>query len=192
MMVLGELFLTALAALAVENLFFTQGMGFARVLHGAQKGRDIGLYALLLTGFSLLSSLLMIPLGNLLPTQEFVWLGLLGAAVMAACYLLACLVLVTLCPGFYRKVRWCLAPAAINTVVFSLPFLGRLHQWNGWQAVGFALGTGLAFFLSTWLLTEMLPRLRSLDMPASFRGMPGVFLYLAILALALLGFARIS
>ena len=77
-------------------------------------------------------------------------------------------------------------------MVFSLPFLGRLHQWNGWQAVGFALGTGLAFFLSTWLLTEMLPRLRSLDMPASFRGMPGVFLYLAILALALLGFARIS
>ena len=72
----------------MENLFFTQGMGFARVLHGAQKGRDIGLYALLLTGFSLLSSLLMIPLGNLLPTQEFVWLGLLGAAVMAACYLL--------------------------------------------------------------------------------------------------------
>ncbi|HIS50392.1 MAG TPA: hypothetical protein IAA80_07815 [Candidatus Gallacutalibacter pullistercoris] len=184
---LGELMLAVLAALTAENLFFSQGMGFDRVLQAARRGTMLGIYALLVTLFSLVSGLLLFWLSGMVPV---LWLPLVSAGVTGGVYLLVCIVLVMGAPEWYRKISWCLAPAAINTVVFSIPFLVRLQEWNPWQAIGFSLGTGVAFWLAAWLLTEMIPRLRHISMPAAFRGMPAVFLYMAILALAFLGFAR--
>lgn len=64
-------------------------------------------------------------------------------------------------------------------------------QWSWGESVGFALGTGLSFWLAGWLLAEMMPRLTHISIPRAFRGTPAVFLYLAILALAFLGFAKV-
>ena len=113
---LGELMLAVLAALTAENLFFSQGMGFDRVLQAARRGTMLGIYALLVTLFSLVSGLLLFWLSGMVPV---LWLPLVSAGVTGGVYLLVCIVLVMGAPEWYRKISWCLAPAAIP---LSFPF----------------------------------------------------------------------
>lgn len=183
--------LMVLAALTVENVFLSRGMGFYEILHGAKKGKNIVAYALLLASFSVGSGVLTHWIAGWFPMMETQWFFLLAAGTILFCYLAVCIVLVMVFPKGYRRVSWCIGPAAINTVVFAVPFLAEQQQWNVWQIIGFAVGTGIAFWLIAWILAEQLPRLRHISMPAAFRGTPAVFLFLGILALALLGFVKI-
>lgn len=185
---MGQMLLVIFAALTVENVFFSQGMGFYELLRGAKKGRNITAYAVLLTLFSVGSGLLTRGLAPLLPTEKRFLIFLLAAGVVLVWYLIACLVLVMAFPHLYRRVSWCIGPAAINTVVFSIPFLAEQYQWGAWEILGFSLGTGIAFWLLVWIMAEQLPRLRHMSMPAAFRGIPATILFLGILALGFLGF----
>ena len=185
---LTPLLLAAFAAVTVENLFFSRGMGFDRILQSARRGREIGTFSLLIGLFSLLSGLIAGPLNRILP--DSLWWVPVSAGVTAVCCLAVSLVTACEFPALYRKIGWCLAPAAVNTVVLSIPILTASRDWSPWQTAGFAIGTGFAFWCAAWLLAEMIPRFRHMSMPAAFRGMPAVFLYLAILVLAMMGFAQ--
>lgn len=52
-----EVGFTALLAVTAENLIFTGGIGFSRVLRAARKPKTIGIYSLFVGGFSLVSAL---------------------------------------------------------------------------------------------------------------------------------------
>lgn len=186
-----QMLLMIVAAITVENVFFSRGMGFHEILRGARRGRNITAYALFLTLFSIASGFLSRWLSEITKLDQRLWLLLLAAGSILLCYLIVCLVLVIVLPGIYRRVGWCIGPAAINTAVFSVPFLAEQQQWGNWQILGFAIGTGLAFWLLSWIMAEQLPRLRHISMPAAFRGMPAAFLFLGILALGFLGFGGI-
>lgn len=184
----GKMMLALLAALTSESILFSRGIGFSRVLKAARKGWAIGLYAGLICIFSLLSALFSPMLAAWLPAF---WFPLTVAVLAAVWYLAACLILAFAAPKIYRKISEYLPSAAINSVVLAIPFLGGMAQWSWGESVGFALGTGLSFWLTGWLLAEMMPRLTHISIPRAFRGTPAVFLYLAILALAFLGFAKV-
>lgn len=183
----GKMMLALLAALTTESMLFSRGIGFSRVLKAARKGWAIGLYAGLICIFSLLSALFSPMVAGWLPAF---WFPLSVAVLAAAWYLAACLILAFAVPKVYRKISEYLPSAAINSVVLSIPFLGGMAQWSVGECIGFALGTGISFWIVGWLLVEMMPRLTHISVPRAFRGTPAVFLYLAILALAVLGFAK--
>lgn len=183
----GKMMLALLAALTTESMLFSRGIGFSRVLKAARKGWAIGLYAGLICIFSLLSALFSPMITGWLPAF---WFPLSVAVLAAAWYLAACLILAFAVPKVYRKISEYLPSAAINSVVLSIPFLGGMAQWSVGECIGFALGTGISFWIVGWLLVEMMPRLTHISVPRAFRGTPAVFLYLAILALAFLGFAK--
>ena len=183
----GKMMLALLAALTTESMLFSRGIGFSRVLKAARKGWAIGLYAGLICIFSLLSALFSPRVAGWLPAF---WFPLSVAVLAAAWYLAACLILAFAVPKVYRKISEYLPSAAINSVVLSIPFLGGMAQWSVGECIGFALGTGISFWIVGWLLVEMMPRLTHISVPRAFRGTPAVFLYLAILALAFLGFAK--
>ena len=191
MIPLEQMLLMVLAAITVESVFFSRGMGFYEILQGAGRGRNISAYSLFLTVFSIGSGFLSRWIAEVTELDQKLWLLLLAAGSVLLCYLVVCLVLVILFPSMYRKVGWCIGPAAINTTVFSMPFLAEQQQWGNWQMLGFAIGTGLAFWLLSWIMAEQLPRLRHISMPAAFQGMPAAFLFLGILALGFLGFGGI-
>lgn len=183
----GKMMLALLAALTTESMLFSRGIGFSRVLKAARKGWAIGLYAGLICIFSLLSALFSPMVAGWLPAF---WFPLSVAVLAAAWYLAACLILAFAVPKVYREISEYLPSAAINSVVLSIPFLGGMAQWSVGECIGFALGTGISFWIVGWLLVEMMPRLTHISVPRAFRGTPAVFLYLAILALAFLGFAK--
>ena len=54
-------------------------------------------------------------------------------------------------------------------------------------AAGFAIGTGVAFFLAALVLSEALARYRNEYMPKAFRGLPSVLIYVGILSMVFVG-----
>lgn len=185
-----QLLLTALAAVTVENILFSGGIGFSRVLRAARRPRTIGVYSLFVTGFSLVSMLLGSFLSPVFQANEaLTWLRpALFALFAAAVYVAAAAALKFRAPGFYKKYGEILSPAAINTVVLSMPYVQKSFKLPPTQAAAFALGTGAAFFLAATVLAHTVPRFKNDDMPKAFSGLPAVLIYLGILSLAFAGF----
>ena len=71
-------------------------------------------------------------------------------AIYAFCAALAVytggILMKTFLPGIYDKVGAVLAPAAINCIVLSMPLYAAQLTLQPHEAVGFAIGTGVAFF----------------------------------------------
>ena len=58
------------------------------------------------------------------------------------------------------------------------------------ESIGAGIGTGVAFFVATVLLSFGMSRIaQSRRMPVSFRGIPALLLYTALLSLAFMGFS---
>ncbi|NLJ31019.1 MAG: hypothetical protein GX424_05380 [Clostridiales bacterium] len=190
MRTLAQLILTALAAVSVENILFSCGIGFSRVLRAARRPRTIGLYSLFVAFFSLVSMTVGSLLNPVLLSGEaLAWLRpALLALCAAAAYGAAAAALKFGLPEFYRKHGEILSPAAMNTVVLSMPYVQKTFQLPLARAMAFALGTGGAFFLAATLLAHIVPRFKNEDMPKAFSGFPAVLIYLGILSLAFAGF----
>ena len=184
-----EVGFTALLAVTAENLIFTGGIGFSRVLRAARKPKTIGIYSLLVGGVSLVSALVACFLGPVLLSNST--LLFMRPAIYAFCaalaYILAAFLMKTFLPGIYDKVGAVLAPAAINCIVLSMPYMQRSFTLQPHEAVGFAIGTGVAFFLAALVLSEALERYRNENMPRAFRGLPSVLIYVGILSMVFVG-----
>lgn len=187
----AQMALTALLALSAENLLFAGGAGFSRALRSAQRPETAGRYALLVTWFSLISSLTGVWLNPVLSgyggMRSLLRPACLAAAAALA-YLVTAALLRGLMPSLYRRVSGVLAPAAVNTVVLAMPYVQKSFSSGLPDAVGFALGTGAAFFLASLLLEHAEAKCRNPDMPAAFSGLPATLLYVGILSMAFAGF----
>ena len=184
-----QVVITALAALTVENLLFSGGMGFSNALRAARHPKIIGMYSLLVTLFSLVSILVGSALNPLIPGSEtLIFLRpSLYAFCAAAAYLIATFSVKLFFPGFYRKYGELLAPAAMNTVVLAMPYVQKAFKLSVLEALGYALGTGIAFFLAAMILAGAVTR-QNKDMPKAFAGLPSMLIYIGILSLAFAGF----
>ena len=145
--------------------------------------------AVLLGFFSLASALTACYLGPVLLSNST--LLFMRPAVYAFCaalaYLLVAFVLKTFLPKIYGKVGAILSPAAINCIVLSMPYMQRSFAMRPHEAAGFAIGTGVAFFLAALVLSEALARYRNEYMPKAFRGLPSVLIYVGILSMVFVG-----
>lgn len=188
MTVFLQILFAALAAITTENLLFSGGIGFSRVLRAARKPKLIGLYSLLIALYSMAAMLIST---GLYPFFQNGILLMARPAILAACIVLVYIIvagaLKVLAANFYKKHGSVFSISAINTIVLSMPYAQKSFKLSLTQAAGFALGTGAAFFLAAVLLSYGAARCRSEDMPKAFRGMPAAFLYIGILSLAFAG-----
>ena len=186
-----QLLFYALLAVTAENVFFVSGIGFSRVLRAARKDKPgLLLYSALLSGFTLVCSLLTEPLNKLLlKNADLSFLRpAVFAVVVAAVYILVVFIWKTWFYESYQKIDQTIPSAAINCVVLALPFLQRTLKMDIAQTIGFSLGTGVAFFLAVLVFTQAMVKFQVSDMPKSFRGLPTIFLYIGILSMAFIGF----
>lgn len=185
-----SMLLTALAAVTTENILFSGGIGFSRVLRSARKPATMAVYSLFVTVFSVISIVLSAVFNPMIAQSEMlVYLRpVLFALCDAAAYLLIAFLLKNLLSGFYLKYGEILSPAAINTVILSMPYVQKSFKLGLPNAVGFALGTGFAFFLAVNILARIVIRCKNEDMPKAFAGLPSLLIYIGILSLAFAGF----
>lgn len=185
----GRMMTAALLALTAENLLLAGGAGFSRALRAARRPSSAGFYALFVTAFSLGSGLAGHWLAPLFSGPRQIAYPAVVAAVTAVLYLAAAALLRKEANGFFEKYASILAQAAINTVVLAVPFVQQALGFGLSGTVGYALGTGAAFFLAVLLLEQALRICSNPDMPRAFSGLPGVFVYIGILSMAFAGFS---
>ncbi|WP_444642657.1 Rnf-Nqr domain containing protein [Caproiciproducens sp. R1] len=185
-----QMLLIALLAVSTENILFAGGIGFSRVLRAGRRPKMLGMYSAFVTVFTLISMAAAYFLSPLLAGSQM--LIVLRPALLAFCsaaaYLIAAFVLKTFSAQFYRKYGQILAPAAMNTVVLSMPYVLKSLKLALPDALGFALGTGAAFFLAALVFSHTPEICRNSDMPKAFSGLPAVLIYVGILSMAFAGF----
>lgn len=179
----------ALLALTAENLLFAGGAGFSRALRAARRPSSAGIYALFVAVFSLGSGLAGHWLSPLFAGSRQIAYPAVVAAVTAALYLAAAALLRKTADRFFEKYASMIAQAAVNTVVLAIPFVQQSLGFGLAGTVGYALGTGAAFFLAVLLLEQALRFSSNPDMPRAFSGLPGVLVYIGILSMAFAGFS---
>lgn len=179
----------AVLALTAENVIFAGGAGLSRVLRTAEHPSCAGVSALFVTGFSLASGFA----GYLLSPyfagpRQVVYPAVLTVAA-ALFYLAAAALLRFFAKTFYEKYGWMLAQSAANTVVLAIPFIQQAFQFGISQTVGYALGTGAAYFFAVLILQQAMKTCANPDMPKAFSGLPGVLIYVGILSMVFAGFS---
>lgn len=179
----------AFLALTAENLLFSGGVGFSRALRAARRPSSLAVYSLFAALFSLGAAGAGILLNPYLEgaRSEFLRPAAFTAAA-ALMYLAAALVLRRLFPSFYERNAGPLAQSAANTAVVAVPLVQQIFGFGPAQAVGYALGTGVSFFLASLVLSCAMKTCTNPDMPEAFSGLPAAFLYVGVLSLAFAGF----
>lgn len=78
--------------------------------------------------------------------------------------------------------------AVINTTVLGTLLLNQQFSNNLFMAFAFGIGTAIGFALILLLLTAITERLEVADVPVPFQGIPILFITLALVSMAFLGF----
>lgn len=180
---------TALLALTAENLLFSGGVGFSRALRAARRPFSLLTYSLFVMLFSLGSAGTGVLVNPCLAGSRGEFLRpAVYAAAAALMYLAAACVLRHLSPSFYERNAGPLAQSAANTVVLAVPYVQQIFGFGYAQALGYALGTGMSFFLASLVLSRAVKVCANPDMPEAFSGLPAALIYVGILSLAFTGF----
>lgn len=185
----AKMMFTALLAVTAENLLFSGGVGFSRALRAARRPSSAGVFALFVTAFSLCSSLAGYWLAPYFSGSPWVLYPAVLTAAAGVFYLAAAGLLRVLAKDFYSTHAPILAQAAANTVVLAVPFVQQMFRFTLMETVGYALGTGAAFFLAVLILEQAMKTCSNPDMPQAFSGLPGVLIYVGILSMAFAGFS---
>lgn len=184
-------FLYILLALSAESMIFSGAGGFSRGFQAAKKPGLLKWSTLFLTFFCLCSmcfAQLLGPWAGSFP-RPMVARTVIFLSADGLLYLLIAFLLHQFRPNLWAKKGALLSAGALNTLVLSMPFLKQALQMDFLSSLGYALGTGIAFWLASVFLHSALQLCSHKDVPASYRGLPAVLLYAGLLCLAFCGFS---
>lgn len=196
---------TALTLVFSENILFCRALGSDVLLRTAVQPRQFMKMGLLVTVFTVLSSVLgwAIDLGinalkiqmNLNSMLNRAQAYLVGLTLL---YLISDGVLRVYFPKFFAGIAEALPISIFNTAVLGTPLLlARINEtlFSGTATGGLlfsaliGLAVGVGFMLAVLLMAEGIRQLEAMDIPAAFSGLPARLLYVAMLAMAFSAFS---
>ena len=192
---LSDMLSSAIIAGFLQNIIFTGGFGLTESIRMATKPdkltRSTGFVALFSVCVTVLCRLLdYIPA---IQNSSFVVHAMLFTGALALVYAIVFIVLLLLRTTPLTRKR--MSAAALNTLILSLPLISYQSAFSMAQAIGTAVGAAVAYLFAVILMHLGLQKLANNDsIPEIFKGNAAVFIYAAILSLALTGItgSRIS
>lgn len=139
-------------------MVFSGAGGFSRALRAARKPGLLRWNTLFVTFFcvcSVCAAQLLGPLASGLP-RPMVARSVLFLCTDALLYLGAAAAVRKISPSLWKKAGGALSSGALNTLVLSMPFLQEALSMDFLSSLGYALGTGAAFWLASVLLHSAL------------------------------------
>ncbi|MBQ9963593.1 MAG: hypothetical protein IJP14_00540 [Clostridia bacterium] len=185
--------LTFLITATMQNLVLTSGFDASLMLKITRQPRQIVRFNVLLLLFSVTTTCIFYPIDRVLPTTWILRMlrPLIIVCITCILYIAAILILNRL-PHIQRRVRHLLPLTAFNNVVIGVALLLNLQvSVSFWQAVAVAIGASVGFWLLCAVTAEVVERLDNPEIPSSFRGLPGILVFLGLFALALMGFSSV-
>lgn len=190
MKIISDLLMTALYTVFVQNLVLSSGLGMSEAIRASRKPGTFGIFALMISGFSVVTSAIcsLIDSVPVFESMTYAVRAAIYAGVLAAVYLVAAIVL-RFVFGKSSKLLGTLGIAALNTLVFAIPYINNSAAYSLADSIGSGIGAGIAFVLAAALINKGSQKLaENEDIPEVFKGTPSMFIYVAMLSLAFAGF----
>lgn len=189
MRLFAQILTAAVLAVTAENLIFTSGVGIGRVLRAARYPKYIFRYASMVTMFSVLSGVTAKAAAPWIANAEHkeILAPIVFAAGAACWYLFMVLLLVCTGNKLWQKNGQMISSSALNALVLAVPFMQQMKNWSWGVTIGFGIGTGIAFYISSRMISCVMPRFSHQAIPKAFRGLPATILYVGIVSLAFVG-----
>ncbi len=182
------LFASALA----QNVVLSTGFGSSMLLRIVRHPKDIGLFSAVLAHFAVLTVAVAYPIDKLIGIGFWAKLSrpLIIVGIALVLYGVASLLLSKAFPQFYARIGKLLPLAAFNNLVIGVALIcNHSFSLSFLAAIGLALGCCVGFVVLSYLTAEGIERMDNPDIPAAFRGLPIILVYVGLIALAVMGFS---
>lgn len=190
MKMITDLLITALYTVFVQNLVLSSGLGMSEAIRVSTRPGTFGKIALTISGFSVATSAICSLLNTVSAVAVFTFAGkaAIYGLVLAGVYLVAATVM-KLIFRVSDKELGTMGIAALNTLVFAIPFINSSAAYTFANSIGSGIGAGIAFILAAALISKGSQALSAnQDVPKAFQGTPSLLIYVGLLSLAFAGF----
>jgi electron transport complex protein RnfA len=119
--------------------------------------------------------------------QIVVFIGMVSLSVQAVDTILR-----KVNPSLFKAFGVYLVLVIANCVIIAVPLILADSEYNAFESLGLALGSGLGFLLALFLMSSVRERLELANVPLTFRGLPIAFVLGGLFALAFLGFSGMT
>ncbi|MGN0444414.1 MAG: Rnf-Nqr domain containing protein [Acutalibacteraceae bacterium] len=184
---LFELLVAAIYSLLIQNLIFNSGLSLSETIRMARRPKFFAMYTVTIVYYTSVTSLVC-SLIDLLPKVRALgtaWHVLIYAAAISVIHLITCVFVIVVLKA-NKKYMNSLGMCAINSLVLAIPIINNRSANTVFASLGSGIGAGLAFMLAMVLINSAMKSIaNNKEIPKPFRGLPAVFIYAAILSLAL-------
>lgn len=189
---LGTFFLYAIIAVFAQNAVFSRALGVSRLVKLVDDTTvDSLTFGALLCFIQIISA----PLGyfaNML-ISPLSFKAYIRPLVLVLCSAVAFFIVLGFLVFIFKlesakNVVAVLPMATFNCCILGTLFITTTQNFTLLQTMGFALGSGIGYILAVMIVTEGQRKLRSRNIPSTFKGLPITLLYIGILSLAIYGF----
>lgn len=182
-----NLLTAAVYSLLIQNIIFNSGLALSETIRIARRPKFFLMYGASVLYFSLTTSLICSLINSIPAVQNLnmVWHMVIFAVVLAVvAFVTSVFAIVVLKAN--KKFMNSLGMCAINSLVLAIPIINSRSALTVSSSIGSAIGAALAFMLALLLINSAMRKIASnKDIPKAFRGLPAVFIYMALIALTL-------
>ncbi|MCL1831911.1 MAG: hypothetical protein FWG45_03245 [Oscillospiraceae bacterium] len=191
MELIGSFISAALLALFLQNAIYERALGINILLYASRRRQDVIGFTLGLCYITTLSSAAVWCLDYFFGDYKHYYLivPVLYILTVGIIYMASLLVLWRYFHDLFKKIRKFVHLTVFNCAVLGALFLNAQLGEGILGYIGYGLGTALGFAVAGFLLYIAYERLNAELVPASFRGMPIMIIYVGIVSMALHAFA---
>ncbi|MCL1865918.1 MAG: hypothetical protein FWF82_00750 [Oscillospiraceae bacterium] len=187
---IGTFVSAALLAIFLQNSIFERALGLNILLYASRQKFHVMGFTLGLCYITTLSSAAVWFFDSKFGDGKYyeMFAPVLYIAIVGIIYIVSLIVIWRNFPKLFKQIKKFVHLSVFNCAVLGALFLNSQVGGGLFGYLGYGLGTGLGFFVAGYLLYIAHARLNSELVPAVFRGMPIMIIYVGILAMALHAF----
>lgn len=193
MKIITSLLITALYTVFVQNLVISSGLGMSEAIRASERPGTFIKFAAMISGFSTATGFICAIINSFLGSyQPYYIKAAVYGGILALLYLIVAIFANTIFKAD-KEVLGILGIAALNTLVFAVPYINSSAAYSLAESIGSGIGAGFAFILAAALIGSGAKLLRENDsIPEVFKGSPSMFLYVGLISLGFAGFTGSS
>lgn len=190
----ATLLTTALISIFFQNTIFERAFGTNVLLYCARKKENLLGFSFGVVYITTISAIVIYFIDGAMAQYEIyeIIMPFLYILVISIIYIISLVTVWKFLPKVFVKIRKYVHLSVFNCCVLGALFLNSQYGHDIFSYIGYGLGTGLGFLLAAYLLYIGHKRLYSELVPAAFRGLPIMIIYVGILSLAFHAFIGYS
>lgn len=184
---LFDLLTAAVYSLLIQNLIFNSGLALSETIRMARRPKFFSMYTVTIVYYTSVTALVcsLLDLSEKIRSLSTVWHIVIFALAISVIHIITSIFVIVVLKA-NKKYMNSLGMCAINSLVLAIPIINNRSASTVFSSLGYGIGAGLAFMLAMILINSSMKRIaENKEIPKPFRGLPAVFIYVAILSLAL-------